>query len=160
MPNGFLHERHADEVLKLNAILIGAAASGIAFALHETSDRQITKSLCIILLAVLSWSLSFSAGVLNRRKIMQTLKSNLLRNEAQAVGDQTAYDISVEFLDKHKKRAFFFQEVQLWTLMAGAMLYVGGHVWHLVELNNSELPHANSTSPCATPLALPSASSG
>jgi hypothetical protein len=116
---------------------MGAAASGIAFALHETADRSLTKSLIVILGAVLAWSLSFAAGVINRRKVMQALKSNVLRNEAQVNGNQIAYDIAVEFIDKHKSGAFFFQEAQLWTLLAGAILYVSGHVWHLVEKRDS-----------------------
>lgn len=133
MANEFLHQRHADEGTKLHGIVMGAAASGIAFALHETSDRPLAGSLVLILLAVLAWSLSFAAGVINRRKVMQTLKSNLLRNEAQARGDQVAYDIAAEYIEKHKKIAFLFQEMQLWTLLAGAVLYVSGHIWHLTE---------------------------
>lgn len=133
MANEFLHQRHAEEGTKLHAIVMGAAASGIAFALHETDDRPLSRSLAVIFIAVLAWSLSFSAGVMNRRKVMQALKSNVLRNEAQARGDQTAYDIAGEYLDKHKKAAFFYQEVQLWSLLAGAVLYVGGHIWHLAE---------------------------
>lgn len=133
MANDFLHQRHADEGSKLHGIVMGAAASGIAFALHETTDRPLTGSLAVILSAVVAWSLSFVAGVINRRKVMQTLKSNLLRNEAQSRGDQAAYDIAVEFIEKHKRTAHFCQEAQLWTLLAGAILYVGGHVWHLAE---------------------------
>lgn len=140
MANEFLHQRHADEGTKLHGIVMGAAASGIAFALHETADRQLAGSLAVILLAVLAWTLSFAAGIINRRKVMQTLKSNLLRNEAQARGDQVAYDIAIKYMEKHKKIAFFFQEAQLWTLLAGAILYVSGHIWHLGERERMVAP--------------------
>ena len=140
MANEFLHQRHADEGTKLHGIVMGAAASGIAFALHETADRPFAGSLVMILLAVLAWSLSFAAGVINRRKVMQTLKSNVLRNEAQARGDQVAYDIAVEYIEKHKNTALFFQEAHLWTLLAGAILYVSGHVWYLAKQEGTVPP--------------------
>jgi hypothetical protein len=58
MANEFLHQWHADEGTKLHGIVMGAAASGIAFAL-------------------------------------------------QTRGDQVAYDIAIEYIEKHKETAFF-----------------------------------------------------
>ena len=138
MANNILHERHADEGLKLHGIVMGASASGIAFALHETADRTLTGSMWVILGAVSAWAISFAAGVMNRRKVMQALKSNLLLNEANARGDQEASGIADEYLTKHRNKAFLFQEAQLWALLAGAVLYVGGHVWHLAEIRPAE----------------------
>ena len=131
--NDFLQQRHADEGSKLHAVVMGAAASGIAFAMFQTAERSLSWSLLPILLAIVAWGCSFAFGILNRRKVMQTIKSNLLRNEAQSRGDKVAYDIAIEFLDRHKRWAFFFQEMQLWSLLAGVLLYLGGHVWHLTE---------------------------
>ena len=140
----FLHQRHADEGSKLHAVVMGAAGSGIAFAVYQTAGRNLGWSLLPILLAVLTWGVSFACGIINRRKVMQAIKSNLLRNEAERKGDQIAYDIAIEFIEKHKKAAFLFQEMQLWTLLAGAILYLGGHMWHLEENNaknsRAELP--------------------
>ena len=129
----FLHQRHAEEGSKLHAVVMGAAASGIAFAMYQTADRSLSWTLLPILLAILAWASSFVFGILNRRKVMQTIKSNVLRNEAVRRVDQVAFDIAVEFIEKHKKSAFLFQEMQLWSLLAGALLYLGGHVWHLNE---------------------------
>ena len=131
--NDFLQQRHADEGSKLHAVVMGAAASGIAFALYQTSERSLSWSLLPILLAVVAWGCSFAFGILNRRKVMQAIKSNLLRNEAQGRGDQVAFDIAIEYLERHKRWAFLFQEMQLWFLLAGVLLYISGHVWHLTE---------------------------
>ena len=142
----FLHQRHADEGSKLHAVVMGAAASGIAFAMYQTADRNLSWSLLPILLAILAWAGSFTFGVINRRKVMQSIKSNVLRNEAERKGDQIAYDIAIEFLEKHKKSAFLFQEMQLWALLAGALLYLGGHMWHLAEnVNKSDHHHLTIT---------------
>ena len=147
----FLHQRHAEEGSKLHAIVMGAAASGIAFAMYQTADRTLSWALFPILLAILAWAGSFTFGIVNRRKVMQAIQSNVLHNEAKRKGDQAAYDVAIEFLEKHKKSALLFQEMQLWALLLGSLLYLIGHMWHLEENSKNSNLGATVTPASVTP---------
>ena len=60
--------RIADDNVKLRYFLQGVAASAIAFAMHETSNRRPSIALLVIALGALFWATSFAAGVVNARK--------------------------------------------------------------------------------------------
>lgn len=131
MADNFLHGRHADESSKLHGLLAGVAASGIAFAFHETSDRTMDTSTWLIFAGVLAWALSFAFGILSRRTLMMAIKSNVLMHQAEDEGSAEGVKISKGFLDKHSSSMHRQQEVQLWSLLAGAVLYAGGHILHM-----------------------------
>lgn len=112
---------------------LAGAASAIAFAFHETSHRILDWSLLPVLLAVICWGASFSAGVWANRYLQLAIKANLAMNMAERDGRQEKFDMATTIFNKNRDRTGSFQEAQLWLLLAGAALYLGGHVWHLAE---------------------------
>jgi hypothetical protein len=142
MANEFLHQRHAEENKGLRGAFLAGAPAAIAFAFHETVDRELAWSLLPILLAVLAWGASFAAGIWASRTVQVSIKANLLMNEAKAAGDKHGYDAAVDLGNKASDTCWNWQQAQMWCLFAGAALYLIGHVWHIVATSSAPLAAA------------------
>lgn len=115
------------------AVLLGVSSAAIAFAFHETADRPLSWSLLPILAAVLSWAGSFASGVLYSRAYAMGIKGNLGLNYAEKAGLAEGRERAKEMFDRWNERAGRRYARQQWLLLLGAVLYLGGHVWLIVE---------------------------
>ena len=131
--------RIAEDGLKLRYFLQGVAASAIAFAMHETSDREPSLSLLIIAFAALAWACSFGAGVVNARRGELVLKRMLALELLDAgVGPIDQRPEVEQKMKRDNKRVSLAHQVQVWTLLSGAILYAGGHGLHLAERQSAK----------------------
>jgi hypothetical protein len=128
-----LHETHHKEVQRLPAVLLGVASAAIGFAFHETADRASTASLLPILGAVLCWAGSFAAGVLYSRAYANGIRGNIALNIADEARNPDWREKSKTMFDSWNRKASRRYVAQQWFLLAGALLYLGGHIWHIVE---------------------------
>ena len=126
-----LRQAHREETGHSSRFLLAMAASAIAFAFHETTDRPLSWSLALVGLAVFGWAISFAAGPRYSSCRAGAYKANLMGLKAGKRGDPVTeaqcYDAAESFNDKGSIAA----EVQRWALLAGALLYAIGHVWYL-----------------------------
>lgn len=124
------------ESIRLSTLLLGVAASAIAFAIHETADRLPTWSLIPVALAGILWAGSFSAGVLYAHSTQAAMKVNAALNEMSPEHPRFA---EAEGLHRgHGKATAKRYQVQLWTLLAGAIFYTVGHAAHIVVDNSAK----------------------
>lgn len=135
-----LHEKYHEETIRLPNVLLGVASAAIAFAFHETSDRQLTFSLIPTALAVIAWSLSFAAGVLFSRAYTLGLKGNIALNEADKAAKAAWKAEAQAMFDEWNKKAGRRYAAQQWLLLVGALFYGLGHTWFLIEQESSAQP--------------------
>jgi len=128
-----LHERYTAETLRLPAVLLGVASAAIGFALHETSGRSWAWSLTPAIGAVLLWGLSFASGVLFFQNFTQGTKANIGLLEAKRIGYAQGEKTSNERIDATNKLASRYYGSQQWCLLAGALAYLVGHLWHIID---------------------------
>jgi len=134
-----LRDQHRDEHRSMHRLFLGGAASAIAFAFHETADRELAWSLLPVLVAIIAWSSSFVAGIWASRNIQVAFKANLSMLDAATARDAALHNEATVLFAKSQRRAWIWQETQLWTLLAGAILYLGGHIWHITEASGRDL---------------------
>lgn len=126
-----LHDIYHQETQRMPAVLLGVASAAIAFAFHQTADRELAWSLIPILVSVLCWSCSFASGVLFTRAYANGIKSNIAINLAeQANNDQWRSAAKTKF-DEWNEKARRRYAAQQWLLLAGAGVYLAGHTWSI-----------------------------
>ena len=128
-----LNEAHARTVEWQAAFIQGVAASAIAFAIHETSDRTPSFSLIPITMALCCWAGSFACGVLNNHARQAAIAANIGANVAHDGGRTDLEDKALSRFASHTRSAGRYYMRQLWLILAGAVLYVGGHGMHILE---------------------------
>jgi hypothetical protein len=128
-----LHEIHHKEVQRMPAVLLGVASAAIGFAFHETADRVPSASLLPLLVAVLAWAGSFTAGVLYSRAYANGIRGNIALNLAEEARNPKWRDDSKAMFEKWNRKASRRYQAQQWLLLTGALMYLTGHVWHIVE---------------------------
>lgn len=126
------------------AVFLGVASAAIAFAFHETADRELAWPLLPILGAVLCWAGSFASGVLFSRAYAAGIKSNIGMNFAKKSAQADWEAEAKEKFDKANKKAARRYAAQQWLLLAGAGLYLIGHVWLISETSRARLSEATS----------------
>ncbi len=128
-----LHQEYHNETVRMPAVLLGVASAAIGFAFHETADRQLDWSLVPALAAVLCWAGSFAAGVLFSRAYAVGMKANIGLNIAESAGNadwQKKAKAAFEGLNTKAARRYSAQQ---WLLLLGALSYLAGHVWMILE---------------------------
>lgn len=131
-----LRERAITDLSKLSYFGMGAAGSGIAFAFHETSDRQLGWSLLPIGIACLAWAGSFACGILHAEQQVRLTNLDQLGARQQLQGDGLTDEQTRRYKKRSRNASRLFYG-QMWTLLAGAFAYGAGHIMHIA----SALPH-------------------
>lgn len=133
-----LHEIYHQETQRMPAVLLGVASAAIAFAFHQTADRELAWSLMPILVSVLCWSSSFAAGVLFTRAYANGIKSNIAINLAEkAKNDQWRSVAKIKFNGWNEKARIRYA-AQQWLLLAGAGIYLAGHTWSIWDASYAQ----------------------
>ncbi|MGK2910320.1 MAG: hypothetical protein ACSLE1_11070 [Sphingobium sp.] len=125
-----LRERAVSDGVKLVYFAMGAAASGIAFAFHETSDRVLAWSLLPIGFACLAWGGSFASGIVFCEQGIKLTNADYRASMLLFSGGQ----LDETGLAKYSKRTKFATRLfyaQMWLLLAGATMYATGHIMHI-----------------------------
>jgi hypothetical protein len=118
-----LRKQQLSETGKLTYFMLGAAGSAVAFTFHETADRSLQWSLLAPMAAIVTWAISFGAGIklceVTSRMlgISHATASKLLDQNSD--GDVTALNL---LYDVRRARGQRYFTIQLWALLAGAML--------------------------------------
>lgn len=129
----YLHGQHAAEINRMPPVLMGVASAAIGFAFHETAGRPVSWSLAPILAAVLLWGASFAFGVLRSRHSSLLIKANIGLNWATANDYQSGMKEAREMFDAANSRVVFANAAQQWLLLLGALAYLAGHIWFLID---------------------------
>lgn len=124
------------------AVLLGVASAAIAFAFHETADRELAWSLTPILAAVICWASSFASGVLFTRAYANGIKSNIGLNLAEQAQNEKWRLKARTMFDEWNDKARIRYAAQQWLLLAGAGLYLLGHSWSIWEASYAPTPTA------------------
>ena len=115
---------------------LGVAASAIAFAVHETDGHALSDTPWPIGAAVALWAVSFALGCFGVDARQRGMNTNLQYLEAKRdipaalIDDELrtvlskAKAITQKDLDRPRAR-FRWQQ---WTLFAGALFYIAGHI--------------------------------
>jgi hypothetical protein len=154
------------EVIRLATVLQSVPVAAIAFAMHETADRTLSWSLAPITIAVVVWGAGFAAGIENSRTRAKAYKQAILEKALRACGDEAAAAQANSDFGKSNARLHWTHGVSVWTILAGALLYAGGHGWHLMEQTRPPkpqthaLPHQDRTRGDRRPVAAPAAPAG
>lgn len=141
MAGDFLQERYADEVRRMHGVYLAGAASAIAFAFHQTSDRDLEWPLSATLLAVLLWGSSFASGILANHHLRAGIRANIAVHFAENARRGDWKKQAEGKFSAANKAAGVWSSAQLWLLLAGACAYLIGHIWYLAE----RAPHDAST---------------
>lgn len=124
---------------------LGVAASALAYAVHETAGHKLSDTPWPILGSFLSWALSFFFGCLGETARIRGMRSHagyldLVRDlppasrlEGQA---KVEFDKATKTTEADLLRPQNYFRLQLWTLFAGAVLYVAGHVIGMTALDS------------------------
>ncbi|WP_299424198.1 hypothetical protein [Sphingomonas bacterium] len=132
--------------------LLGGSGGAIAYALHETAGISLADAPWPLGFAVAFWALSFALGCfgIDARQDGLLTNASFLRvfgdvppQPANSPGAQVV-DEATESVKKDLKKPVTFFRWQKWTLFAGALAYIAGHV-----LQMAAIPPAKPTS--ATP---------
>lgn len=143
--DNYLHEKHFHETGRMPPVLLGVASAAIGFAFHETADRELTNSLWLVLAAVLSWAVSFGAGVTYSKQLAAAIQGNIALNIAEQARRDDWRTKSKGKFDAANTAASKAYLIQQWALLLGAGLYLAGHIWHLAEAKPK--PETYMTSP-------------
>lgn len=119
------------EAARLSTLLLGLSASAIAFAIHETSDRQLEWALAPVALALLSWGISFYAGIQWAHSLQGSMSANIALQEAGP--NHPRYSAIDAALDRYRRAGGTWYKWQLRLLLLGAICYVIGHAMHIAS---------------------------
>lgn len=123
--------RHNELTSKLTFFLQGIAASAVAFALHETSDRPPGTSLIVIGAAIASWAASFAGGIVSTQSNQVAARAGVALDLIDAGRGPTAKKPEAKRQwDKYIRRSIWAHRVLVWGLLLGAVLYATGHTMH------------------------------
>jgi hypothetical protein len=121
---------------------LGVAASAMAFAIHETGGLPLADAPWALGLAVTLWALSFALGCFGIDARQDGIQSNaaFLRAfgdlSAQPVGSEGANVVAraKDAVAKDLRKPVTRFRWQKWTLFAGALFYIGGHIMQMAAL--------------------------
>ncbi|WP_336961301.1 hypothetical protein [Sphingobium aquiterrae] len=159
-----LVSEHSKGQAQLVYFLLGLAASAIAFAVHETDGKALKETPWPLGVAVVLWAFSFAMGCFCVTARQRAIISNLAFLDATKGLNHAQID---EHLPSAKKttqddinRPFKFFDWQLWTMFAGALFYIGGHVMQMAatqpknvtpvaapKMAPTRAPHSNAPHP-------------
>lgn len=118
---------------------LGVAASAIAFAIHETADLALADAPWPLGLAVALWSVSFALGcfgldarqdgILSNASFLQ-LTEGVPANISTPALAQAIEDMKSDVI-KDLRRPIVRFGWQKWTLFAGALAFITGHVMQM-----------------------------
>jgi hypothetical protein len=127
---------------KYDYFLMSVAAAAIAFAVHRTSGMAMERLMVILGIAVALWAISFIAGCRRRQYIGANMFANadLLRvqnGEHPKAGThpemiKAASEGIYNAMEHNSKRASFWANVQLYSLIIGAIVFI---IWHALEMS-------------------------
>lgn len=128
---------------KYDYFLMSVAAAAIAFAVHRTSEMSLDWFMIILGIAILLWSISFIAGCRRRNYIGSNFYANMdfLRvqnGEHPKVGGHperinAASKGIINAMEHNSACASFWADVQLYSLIAGAVIFI---LWHVIKMSN------------------------
>ena len=131
---------------KYDYFLMSVAGAAIAFAIHRTSGMSLNWSMVLLGIAVILWATSFLAGCRRRNYIGSNLFANfdLLRvqgGEDKVTGtNQIAIEAAsqgiLDAMEYNSNRALFWANIQLYSLIIGALFFVA---WHVVSMIPEEI---------------------
>jgi len=122
---------------------LGVAASAIAFAVHQTTGTALADAPWPMGLAVALWALSFALGCfgLDARQAGINLNAIFLQVADQIPSQLRASSEGAKFIEKMKAdvgtrmdRTDYRFRWQKWTLFAGALAYVAGHMMQMATI--------------------------
>ena len=131
---------------KYDYFLMAVAGAAIAFAVHRTSGMFLNWSMVLLGIAVILWAISFLAGCRRRNYIGSNLFANLdlLRIQNGEHPKTGAHPIKIEAasqgiynaLEHNSNCASFWANIQLYSLIIGALFFVA---WHVVSMIPEEI---------------------
>ena len=154
------------EVIRLSTVLQSVPVAAIAFAMHETADRDLSWSLLPIALAVVVWGAGFAAAIENSRTRAKAYKQAMLEQVLLNSGNQVGAEKLNGDFKRSNARLHLTHAVSVWGILVGALLYAGGHGWHLAERSMTPkprtpaLPHQDRMREDRRPGAAPAAPGG
>lgn len=126
---------------KYDYFLMTFAAAAIAFAVHQTRGMTLDRYMIILGIAVVLWAISFLAGCRRRQFIGSNMYNNMdllrvLNGTHPLTGlHPQKIEIASEQIYKNmeinSKRASFWANVQLYSFILGAIIFV---IWHVIDL--------------------------
>jgi len=128
------------EVIRLSTVLQSVPVAAIAFAMHETADRDLSWSLLPIALAVVVWGTGFAAAIDNSRTRARAYKQAMFEQALLNAGNQAGAEKLNKDFKRSNARLHLTHAVSVWAILVGALLYAGGHGWHLAERSMTAKP--------------------
>lgn len=126
---------------KYDYFLMSVAAAAIAFAVHRTSEMTLNWFMLILGLAVLLWAVSFLAGCRRRQYAGSIMLANLdlLYVQNGTYPEVGLHSQKIEAASKgiliaiksNSQKASFCADVQQYTLISGAMVFI---IWHAITM--------------------------
>jgi hypothetical protein len=126
---------------KYDYFLMSVAAAAIAFAVHRTSGMSLDWFMIILGIAITLWAISFLAGCRRRNYIGSNFYANmdLLRVQNGVHPEvgmhpekiKAASQGIINAMEHNSNRASFWANVQLHSLIIGAVIFI---VWHAIEM--------------------------
>jgi hypothetical protein len=137
---------------------LGVAASAIAFAVHQTANTSLVDAPWPLAVAVGLWALSFAlgcfgldarqAGILSNASFLQ-LSREFAAEATDPAFTQTFEEIKADVKKDLRRPATRFRW-QKWTLFAGALFYIGGHVMQMAAIAPRAATVATEPTPAAS----------
>lgn len=129
MNSSELRRASNDESRRLSTLLLGFAATAIAFAFHETSEWKPSAALYVIAAAVGCWALSFISGIMWAHAAQEAMLLNAADMEIPH-GHSLRAEVDRKLL-RAQRRTSRRYICQLATLGIGAALYACGFGLHV-----------------------------
>jgi hypothetical protein len=130
-----LHRAVRESADKYIYFLLAASGAAIGFALTQTQEATLSKSMILLALAVVFWGLSFYCGC---KQLVQTRGFTFLNYELLRVRQgehpefpREASGLIQDYLEKMSDRLGKWGNWQFRFLITGAVLYVA---WHVLEM--------------------------
>jgi hypothetical protein len=140
--NNDLYFEHLKGQAQFAYFQLGVAASAIAFAVHETKGQALSDTPWPIGLGTALWAVSFAVGCFGMQARQRGMATNLRYNEFIDAyrSDVTNHDAMEVFANakaiaqEHVERPRIRFRWQQWTMFAGALAYIAGHVMQMAEV--------------------------
>jgi hypothetical protein len=121
--------------------LLAAFGAGILFALNQTNEAKLTFSQWPLAVGICFWAISFLLGCFHLERSNSVMRSNLqlvivdMDIHPLSGVDENKKAFGRNFLkdemDKGADKASQFAKWQFRALIAGAIFYIGWHVWEM-----------------------------
>jgi hypothetical protein len=136
-----LYQQHAASQDKYAYFLLAAAGAAIGFAVQKTDGLLLSCSLWPVGAAVLCWGVSFYAGCKRITWVQTSISANYTRLQLQhgSHAEQPPHPELVEAairgvttaFNKNLSWASFYSRLQFYTLISGAVFFIG---WRLMVM--------------------------